>query len=215
MANDLIIVGCGGFGREVVGIVDAINAESVEPAWNLLGFVDDAPGETNLDRIKAIGLGCLGTTEDLISRLKSSEVQYVIAVGLPQARRDISSRIGHDESAATLIDPDARIGRDARIGHGVVVAAGAHVTTNVEVGRHVHVDRAVQVGHDSTLGDFATVHPGSVISGNCQVGERVELGSNCTLLPGITVASAAIIGAGACVTKDVIDGQTVKGVPAR
>ena len=37
----LVIVGCGGFGREVADVVDAIN--EIAPTFELLGFADDAP----------------------------------------------------------------------------------------------------------------------------------------------------------------------------
>lgn len=38
--KNLIIIGCGGFGREVAWLVERINEK--EKHWNFLGFVDDA-----------------------------------------------------------------------------------------------------------------------------------------------------------------------------
>jgi hypothetical protein len=35
----LVIVGVGGFGREIAWLVERINA--MEPTWELLGFIDD------------------------------------------------------------------------------------------------------------------------------------------------------------------------------
>lgn len=37
--KDIVIIGAGGFGREVAWLIDDINKN--EPTWNLLGYVDD------------------------------------------------------------------------------------------------------------------------------------------------------------------------------
>lgn len=44
MTSPIVIVGCGGFGREVCDVIDAVNA--VSNTWNLLGFVDVTAGTT-------------------------------------------------------------------------------------------------------------------------------------------------------------------------
>ena len=46
---DLVIFGCGGLGREVADIVDAINA--VEPTWRLVGLADDNPSPEDIERL--------------------------------------------------------------------------------------------------------------------------------------------------------------------
>lgn len=38
--KDLIIIGAGGFGREVAWLVEEINNK--QPKWNIVGFVDDS-----------------------------------------------------------------------------------------------------------------------------------------------------------------------------
>lgn len=47
------------------------------------------------------------------------------------------------------------------------------------------------------------------------VGEKVWIGGNVTILPGITIGNNVIIAAGAVVTKDVPDNTLVGGVPAK
>ena len=52
MADDLVIVGAGGHGRETLDIVEAMN-EDGSGDWNFLGFVDD--GEVRADRLERRG----------------------------------------------------------------------------------------------------------------------------------------------------------------
>ena len=42
MTREIMIVGAGGFGREIAWTIERIN--DVNPVWELLGFADDAPG---------------------------------------------------------------------------------------------------------------------------------------------------------------------------
>lgn len=216
MERDLVIIGSGGFGREVVGIVDALNSSNAESRrWNLIGFLNDYPSQDNAELVERLGLRVLGPV-DAASLQLSSGAHFVIAIGSKAARRALA-KVAEDRGMkpATLIHPSASIGRDVRIGAGTIVAAGAQITTNVSLGDHVHIDRASHIGHDSNIGEFSTVHPMAVVSGNCRIGTGVELGTNCTILPGITIGHEAIVGAAACVVRDVPAAMTVKGIPAR
>lgn len=211
MTTDLVIIGCGGFGREVADIVDAVNI--IEPTWNLLGFLDDAPSEENVSRAQRRGSDVLGTVIDF---RHAGAVCFVVGVGSPKSRRAlVAAAEAVGLSPATMVHPTANVGASVRLGVGTVVAGHVDIGADTIIGAHVHLDRAVQVGHDSTIEDFATAHPAAVVSGACRVGTAAELGTNCTLLPTVELGAASIVGAGACVTADVLPGATVKGVPAR
>ena len=54
------------------------------------------------------------------------------------------------------------------------------------------------------------LHPAPIV-----IGDRVWIGSNATVLPGVTIGDGAIVAAGAVVTKDVAPNTVVAGVPAR
>jgi sugar O-acyltransferase (sialic acid O-acetyltransferase NeuD family) len=213
MAEPLIVVGAGGFGRETIDVVEAVNAAGVEPGWHLLGVVDDGPSDANLERLERRGIDFLGGTEVPLEEHQS--VHYVVGIGNPGVRRTIADR--YDAAglpAATLIHPAATLGSGVEVGEGTVICAGARVTTNITLGRHVHLNPNVTVGHDTTLADFVSMNPASSVSGDCVIQDGVLIGVGAVVLNGLSVGSGVTIGGSACVVKDVAAGLVMVGVPA-
>ncbi|MEV8252596.1 acetyltransferase [Rhodoglobus sp. NPDC076762] len=214
MTIPLVIVGAGGFGRETADVVEAINQQSSVPSFELLGIVDDAPSEKNLRLLQSRGVRYLGTQESLLSR--APEGQFIIGIGAPHIRENVARRLAaHRLEAATLIHPSATVGSAARIGTGSVVCAGVAISTNVALGSHVHLNANATIGHDSTLADYVSINPGAIISGDVSVESRTLIGAGAVVLQGLTVHESSIVGAAACVVRDVEQGCTVKGIPAR
>ena len=215
MTRPLVVVGCGGYGREVLDVVHAVNDTlPAHDRWDLLGVVDDAPAEVNLKRLARLDVPFLGAVDEL-ARLPR-DASYVAGIGDPRARRTVVRRIDHlGMVGAQLVHPSATVGSDTELGEGVVVCAGVRVTTNVTLGRHVHLNQIVSVGHDSTLDDFVMVNPLAAVSGDCHLAEAVLIGTCAAVLQGRRVGAEATVGASACVVRDVPPRVVVKGVPAR
>jgi sugar O-acyltransferase (sialic acid O-acetyltransferase NeuD family) len=212
--EDLVIVGAGGFGRETADVVEALNAATPAPSWNLLGVVDDGISRDNTRRIQVREIPYLGSVGDLVS--SDARPRYVVAIGSSAVRRRIAERLdAAGFSAATLIHPQATLGSEVTIGSGSVVCAGARVTTNIRLGRHVHLNPNVTVGHDTVLGDFVSMNPASSVSGDCVVEDDVLIGVGAVVLNKLGVGRGSVVGAAACVVHDVPPGVVVKGVPAR
>jgi acetyltransferase-like isoleucine patch superfamily enzyme len=70
------------------------------------------------------------------------------------------------------------------------------------------------VGYNTTILCHGYLH-GEYQLGDVRIGDRVSIGANCTILPGVSIGDGAILGAGSVVTRDVPAGEFWAGVPAR
>lgn len=213
MARDLIVVGAGGFGRETLDVVEAINATASAPVWNVLGVVDDGPADVHVARLAARGYRHLGGSGEVAAH---PDAVVIIAIGAPAVRARIAGVLGADGAEyATLVHPRAVIGSQVRLASGVVVCGGAQISTNVEIGAHGHVNPGAIIGHDSVLSDCVSVNPGAIVSGEVSIGRDVLVGAGAVILQGLRIGENVTVGASACVTRDVASDVVVKGVPAR
>lgn len=211
MRSRIGIIGAGGFGREVFCLLTALQRRGAD--WEIVGFFDDSPSESNHDLVRRLGSRIVGPVSAVRTQ---APIAAVAAVGSATARQGIVA--GLEDANVTwpvLIHPEATLGQDNDLGQGTVVAAGARVSTNVLTGSHVHIDQNATVGHDVRLGDFSRLNPQACVSGNVIIGAGALIGANATVLQGLRAGDCAVIGAGAVVVVDVGARHVVAGVPAR
>jgi len=199
----IVVIGGGGFGREVVELIADVNAAPGGAMWDLVGILDDgSPDGALLARLETTHLG---------------PVEHVIAVGGCQARAAIDARcLEWGRRAATLVHPTAVVGRrSVDLGEGSILCAHSTATTNVVLGRHVHLNPHASIGHDTTVGDHTTLTPQAAVAGEVTIGDRVFVGTAAVVGPRLQVGADVLVGAGAVVVDDVPAGLTIAGVPAR
>jgi sugar O-acyltransferase (sialic acid O-acetyltransferase NeuD family) len=200
----LIIIGAGGHGKVVA---DA----ATEAGWREVVFLDSGWPEKGTHA----GFPVVGTDRDL-ARLAGPEDQLVVSIG-DGRRREQLCREASDAGIrlATVIHPAATVSKRAQIGAGTVVFAGALVNADARIGMGCIVNTGAIIEHDCELGDGVHVCPGVALAGAVIVGARSWIGIGGCVKQGIRIGADVMVGAGAVVVKDLPDGITAFGVPAR
>jgi sugar O-acyltransferase (sialic acid O-acetyltransferase NeuD family) len=139
----------------------------------------------------------------------------IVGVGGDPRRVLSEAVIARGGTVATVIHPTAVISASASIGAGAVISAGVIVQMDATVGRYCSLNTACTVDHDNVLEDSVNIAPGAHLAGHVTVREGAFVGIGATIKGGVTIGRGATIGAGAVVLKDVAEGATVVGNPAR
>lgn len=209
----IVILGAGGFAREVRWLVEEIDA--AQPGLEFLGYVVSdlaRPGEHDS---KAEVLGDVSWL--LANRGKFDAL--AIGIGTPAARLKVSSELlpqFPEDHWPALVHPSARMDRrSARIGPGVLVCAGVMGTVNLNLEPFSLVNLSCTLGHECVIGRGSVLNPTVNISGGVLIGEGALVGTGAQVLQYLKVGKGATVGGGAVVTKDVADGVTVVGAPAK
>lgn len=129
-----------------------------------------------------------------------------IAHGLYRGQFFLAARlVNHLSRFLTAIDihPGARIGRNFFIDHGFVV-----IGETAEIGDNVTIYQCVTLGGTDPAGGMAGKRHPTILDGTI-------IGSGAQVLGPITVGAGARIGANAVVTRDVAEGATMVGIPAK
>ncbi len=100
-------------------------------------------------------------------------------------------------------------------GGGLIIAEGVRFGANVVVGDCCVVKYNAVVSHDCVLEDMVFVGPGAVLCGKVQIGAGSYIGARAVVKENIVIGKNAMVGIGAVVVKDVPDGVTVVGNPAK
>ena len=208
MNHRLIIIGAGGFGREVFNWARDVSAKNGE--WQMGGFLDANPQALAGYRVDVEILGSPDSYQP------QPNDRFVCAIGDPTTRLKVC-RMLSDRGArfVTLIHPLAVVGSDCRIGPGSIICPLTVLTTNVTLGSFVILNTHCCVGHDAVLGDGCSVNPHGAVAGNAVLGVGVLMGMHSVVLQRVHVGDGAIIGAGSVVLRKVAPRTTVLGVPAK
>jgi acetyltransferase-like isoleucine patch superfamily enzyme len=118
----------------------------------------------------------------------------------------------------TRVGPFVEVQRGARIGARVKLSSHSFVCEGVTIEDEVFIGHGVMFVNDNrpvASKDGRPTGDGDWTPRKTLVKKGASIGSGAVILGGVTIGAGAMVGAGAVVTKDVSDGVTVAGVPAR
>ena len=126
---------------------------------------------------------------------------------------------------------DCVIGDDCKIGTFVEIQKGAVIGNKVKIQSHTFICEGVMIEDEAFIGHGvmfindkyprSTNQTGKLQKSNdwkllqTRVCKRASIGSNATILGGITIGENAMVGAGSVVTKNVLPNTVVAGNPAK
>lgn len=111
------------------------------------------------------------------------------------------------------IQKGCKIGRDCKISSHTFICEGVEIEDEVFIGHGVMFTNDLFPRATNEDGSLQTEADWKVVP--TRICRRASIGSNATILAGITIGEGAMVGAGAVVTRDVPPQVTVAGVPAR
>jgi sugar O-acyltransferase (sialic acid O-acetyltransferase NeuD family) len=139
-----------------------------------------------------------------LSKFNPDKYVVMIAVANSKDREDIIKQLPTNTQYFTFIHPTTQLmSDDIIIGEGSFIGANSIITCNVVIGKHAILNRANHIGHDCRIGDYFSAMPGSIVSGNVNLGNNVYLGTNSSIREKITICDNVIIGLNTGIVKDI------------
>lgn len=194
---EMILYGAGGHGKVVC---DCLVSQGI----HLKGVFDDSPEVRSFLDLSVI--------TPYNPNLFYGE-KMILSVGSNKIRAELAKSVTHEFGKA--IHKTAFLAANVTIGNGAVVMAKSAIQTEAIIGSHTIINTGSIVEHNCVIEDFVHIGPGAVVCADVKIGKGTLIGANATILPGVSIGCRAVVGAGSVVLKDVNDGETIAGNPAK
>ena len=204
---DIIIIGAGGFGREVyLWTKDSFPKDQ----YTIKGFLDDNP--RILDNYD-IDISIIGNLDNY--EIKNQD-RFLFAVGDIDIKKSLIVRLKRRGAKfLTLIHPGAIVANTAKIGEGVIICPFCLVSDNVLLEDFVMMNVYSSCGHDVKVGSYSILSPYATLNGFVILEDEVFLGTHATVIPYKKVGCKSKISANSVVMRDVPPNKMVFGVPGK
>jgi len=205
----VIIVGAGGFGREIHGWAQM--CPDYNHTWKVVGFLDD--GRTEHDARCVQEPPILGTVTDY---QPAEDEELLLAIGSPEIKLALARQL-EDKGARfrTFIHPSVLVAPSCTIGRGSILCPYVVIGAYASIGAFVTLNLHSTVGHDATVGDGVTLSCHCDVSGFAVLERGAFLGSHASVLPSVKVGTFATLGAGSTATRTLKARTTYFGLPAK
>jgi sugar O-acyltransferase (sialic acid O-acetyltransferase NeuD family) len=204
---NLIIVGAGGFGREVLQWTKDSFSEA---QYRIKGFLTN--NAADLEGFN-IPYPILGSDEEY--RIKKND-RFIFAIGDVGAKREITQRLEtRGAEFISLVHPTAVIASSARIGKGAVICPFALLSANVVLEDQVMLNFYASCGHDAKIGKFCILSPYATVNGFAELDEGVFLATHASVGAHRKIGRDSKVSANSVVTADVPAKTLVYGVAGK
>lgn len=203
--KNLIIIGAGGHGRV---IADAAEASG---CWHDIAFLDDRYPELMLSGAWPV-IGKIKDAQNIQQRFSDACIgigDNVTRLKLLNSLREIGFNL------PVVVHPTATISHHAKIAEGTVIFAQAVVNIGASLGVGCIVNTGAKIDHDCVLGTAVHISPGVSLAGRVAIGDYSWIGAGASVKQLIVIGENVIVGLGSAVVKNLPDGVTAVGVPAR
>jgi len=203
MKEKLLIIGASGHGKVCADIALEMGK------WNEIVFLDDNP------QIKlSMGIPVIGTTDDVFSLIDDYDI--FVGIGNNTTRKNLQEMLETvGATIATLVHPNAVIGRDVNIGNGSVIMGGVVINCCTSIGNGCIINTGSSIDHDNIIEDYVHISPGVNLAGTVKIGMFTWLGIGSIVINNISITRNCNVGAGTVVIKDILEPGKYLGVPAR
>jgi sugar O-acyltransferase (sialic acid O-acetyltransferase NeuD family) len=205
--KNLIIVGAGGFGREIYNM--ATQCDGYNSDFIVKGFLDDNVNALAKFNDYPAVLSSLDNYE-----LCSDDI-FSCAIGNVDVKKKIVQKILHKKGEfISLIHPSVSISKTVEMGIGCIIFQNASIGCDSQIGDHVLIQNSAVVGHDVKIGDYSRLDSFVVTVGGCIVENEVTIHTSAVINKRIRVKKRATVGALSFVVRNVKEQSTVYGNPA-
>jgi UDP-perosamine 4-acetyltransferase len=204
MKRGVVIVGASGHAKVCIESLREMGEQ-----------IDYCVGDANAQDF-CVGVPVLKGDENLARLRNEGYDRAFIAIGSNRLRErlaDLATSQGYQ--LVNAIHPRAVISPTVRLGCGIAVMAGAIINAEASIDSLAIVNTGASVDHDCKIGRAVHIAPASGVAGNVTIGAQSFLGIGSRVIPEVCVGKNVIVGAGGVVIDDILDDQTVVGIPAR
>lgn len=205
--------------RMVVVIGGGGHASVIADTLRILGHTILGCIAPNMKEVIAEDLTWLGSDDTFLNRNDSEKVWLANGIGMVKVnglRKTVFEQFNsRGYRFINIVHPSAIVSEKAVLEEGVQIMAGAIIQTGAVLKRNTLINTRASIDHHAVIGSNVHVAPGATICGSVKIGDSAFIGAGATIIQGVQVGRCATVGAGAVVIRDVLDGLTVKGIPAK
>jgi UDP-3-O-[3-hydroxymyristoyl] glucosamine N-acyltransferase len=110
---------------------------------------------------------------------------------------------------------DVIIGKDVEIGSNTCIDRATLEGEATVIGDGTKIDNLVHIAHNVKIGKHCLIVAGSVIGGSVVIGDRCYIGIGAMIKQKVKIGNDVTVGMGAVVLRDIPDGETWVGNPAK